>query len=236
MIEPILITGCARSGTSMTAGIIHMGGAWGGVMSGPTSNNRKGMFENSEIRQYHVKPYLRSIKADHMGQDPLPNLEDSDIVEKMCQDGGTKWRTEILRVLERQGYQRGPWFYKGAKMCLMWPLWDQAFPKAKWIIVRRDAEDIVNSCMRTGFMRAFTRPAGWREWVRTHERRFQEMHDAGLDIREVWPQKLINKQYSEMIHITNEFGLTWDEQQVRMFITPKLWKGGKNGSSSDQGN
>ena len=44
MKEPILITGCARSGTSMVAGIINMSGAFGGVMAGPNKNNQKGNF------------------------------------------------------------------------------------------------------------------------------------------------------------------------------------------------
>jgi hypothetical protein len=70
MRPPILITGCARSGTSMTAGIVHICGAFGGRMSGPTPNNRKGMFENEEVRNQIVKPYLSSIGADPLGQKP----------------------------------------------------------------------------------------------------------------------------------------------------------------------
>jgi hypothetical protein len=49
--SPIIITGCARSGTSMIAGIINLCGAWKGVTSGPNKYNAKGMFENHELRQ-----------------------------------------------------------------------------------------------------------------------------------------------------------------------------------------
>ena len=73
--EPILITGAARSGTSLCAGTTNICGAWGGSLSGPTKYNRKGMFENSEIRNAVVKPYLRRIGCDPMGQDPLPDIK-----------------------------------------------------------------------------------------------------------------------------------------------------------------
>jgi hypothetical protein len=56
MKDPILITGAARSGTSMTAGVINICGAFGGVLSGPNKNNKKGMFENNRIRQDIAKP------------------------------------------------------------------------------------------------------------------------------------------------------------------------------------
>ena len=43
MKNPIIITGCARSGTSLTAGVINICGAGGGEMSGATIYNKKGM-------------------------------------------------------------------------------------------------------------------------------------------------------------------------------------------------
>ena len=112
-------------------------------------------------------------------------------------------------------------------MCLLWPLWHNAFPEAQWIIVRRDPMDIVNSCMRTGFMRGYGTPVGWRYWVMEHEKRFSEMKDAGLDVREVWPQKMINGEFSEMESVVKELGLEWDEKKAVEFICPDLWKGGK---------
>ena len=69
--DPIIITGCARSGTSLIAGTMHLCGAWVGNVTGPTSWNRKGQFENEFIRDRLVKPYLKSINMDPMGQDPL---------------------------------------------------------------------------------------------------------------------------------------------------------------------
>jgi len=227
MNEPILITGCARSGTSLIAGIINQSGAFGGNMSGPNSNNPKGMFENARIRNSIVKPYFRSIDVDPLGQYPLPDVTDLPIP--------TAWRSRVEEIIQHEGYKDGPWMYKGAKMCLHWPVWHYAFPKAKWIIVRRKDEDIVNSCMRTGFMRAFHNPnnlkavgarnekEGWQWWVDQHKARFREMMDEGLNLAVIWPQHMIDGDYSQVKNRLEWLRLEWS-LDVPEFIEPKLWK------------
>ncbi len=212
--EPILITGCARSGTSMIAGIIHKCGAWGGEMTRATKYNKKGQFENSVIRKDIVKHYLKSIGCDPMGQKPLPdinNLQPFDI------------RSRVLDVITRQGYKEGRWMLKGAKYCLIWPLWKEAFPDAKWVIVRRTTEDIVSSCMRTSFMRAYRRPEGWRGWVAEHEKRFKEMKAADMDVREVWPIKAIHGDFTEVKEMIEDIGLNWNETAAKDFVSPELY-------------
>jgi len=246
--NPILITGCARSGTSMVAGIINMCGAWGGELSGPTRFNRRGMFENTRIRNDLVKPFLRDAGCDPMGQKPLPrirrNLQGNDPILIGFGKGNrfvsvndrliALWYKSLLDILKSQGYKGGSWFYKGAKMCLIWPVWHGLFPKAKWIIVRRDAEDIVRSCLRTSFMRAFRKRSGWLYWVSVHEKRFEEMYEQKLDIREVWPQRMINGDFSQIQGVINALGLEWKFEEVKAFVEPKLWnRGNKNVSTSD---
>lgn len=224
--KPILITGCARSGTSMSAGIIDLCGAWGGETSGSNKNNRKGMFENASIRNNFVKPFLASIGADPMGQHPLPDIEKCKL---MSVAAIVEWRKKILTEIHFQGYKgERQWYYKGAKLCLIWPLWHRAFPKAKWIIVRRKSEDIVQSCLKTSFMRAYNKEEGWYKWVDHHKDRFLEMEQAGLDIRYIWPQKMIDFDLMEMGLIIAELGLKWDQQIVEDFIEPAYWSGGQS--------
>lgn len=227
MKEPILITGAARSGTSMVAGIINLCGAFGGVMSPPNKNNEKGMFENVSIRNNVVKPYLKGIGVDPMGQYPLPDIETLNIP--------FDWRNRVENVIKLEGYVDGPWMYKGAKMCLFWPVWEYAFPNAKWIIVRRKDEEIVHSCLNTGFMRAFAwennvravnakdEKDAWFWWVRQHNRRFVEMIEEGLNVKQVWPEKMINGDYSQIYEMVEWLGLKWNPE-VPNFIEPKLYK------------
>ena len=223
--EPILITGCARSGTSMTAGIINLCGAWGGEMSGPNKNNKRGMFENPVIRNQMVKPFFRSMKVDPMGQNPLPDI---DVVKLVSADFIIGWRLKIQEVLASQGYKIDSsqiWFYKGAKMCLHWPVWHRAYPDAKWIIVRRKSSDIVRSCLKTGFMRAYRNEKGWLKWIDEHKERFLEMKDAGLNIRYIWPQRMIDRDLTEIQRVVGELGLVWNQKGVEKFIEPALWSG-----------
>lgn len=227
MKEPILITGCARSGTSMVAGIINICGAFGGKTFGPNKNNEKGMFENQTIRQAIVKPYFMQINADPLGQYPLPNIKKLAIP--------LDWKQRVEKAMIHDGYKDGPWFYKGAKMCLHWPVWDYAFPNAKWIIVRRRTGDIANSCLKTGFMKAYSSPAvqkainvqnerdGWIWWVRQHEKRFVEMIQAGLNCKIVWPERMVDGDYSQMKEMLEWLGLEW-KSEILDFIEPKLWK------------
>lgn len=228
MKSPILITGCARSGTSLVAGIINTCGAFGGGMSGPNHNNQKGMFENAYIRNSIVKPYLESQGADKLGQYPLPDVDTLDIPNN--------WRRRIEDVLKKDGYPGGSeWFYKGAKMCLMWPVWHHAFPDAKWIIVRRKTTDIVNSCMRTGFMQRFNSPVnqkavgakspeeGWFWWVKQHEARFSEMIMEGLNVKQIWPERMVERDYRQTNEMLEWLGLEWNDE-IFNFIEPKLWK------------
>ena len=227
MKQPILITGCARSGTSMVAGIINMCGAFGGDMSGPNANNAKGMFENAHIRNQVVKPYLRKINADPMGQFPLPDVEDISIPNN--------WEQRVTNIMREEGYVGGEWMYKGAKMCLHWPVWHYAFPNAKWVIVRRRTGDIIQSCLKTSFMRAFSNPhfrqavgaknevEGWLWWVHQHEARFIEMIQKGLNCKIVWPDRMVDGDYSQMNEMLEWLGLNWNSD-IPKFIEPKLWK------------
>jgi len=223
--EPILITGCARSGTSMTAGIINISGAWGGTLAGANHNNKKGMFENSEIRNTLVKPFFRTMGVDPMGQNPLPDI---DVVKLTSHDFIVNWRLGVQDVLKKHGYnfrKQPVWFYKGAKMCLHWPVWHRAYPNARWIIVRRRSSDIVRSCLKTGFMRAYKNEIGWLKWIDEHKERFFEMREAGLNIQYIWPHRMIERDLTEIKRVITDLDLSWNQKKVENFIEPALWSG-----------
>ena len=225
---PILITGCARSGSSMIAGAIELCGAFGGITRGPNRYNSKGMFENVRIVNDISKSYLRDLGMDPLGQYPLPDVNNLPIP--------TNWRVRIEQIMKEEGYKDGtPWYYKGCKMAAVWPIWHYAFPNARWIIVRRHRQDIVASCMKTGFMRAFglrqnqravgasSEREGWVWWVEQHLQRFREMQDAGLNCRVIWPEKMIQGDYQPLYETIEWLSLNWNSE-VLSFIDPKLWK------------
>ena len=217
----ILITGCARSGTSLTAGIINLCGAFGGRMRPPNENNKKGMFENTVITQSIVKPFLKSIGADQMGQNPLP---DPIKVRRRVISEGSLWANSVLNVLRQEGYKEDKfWFYKGAKMCLMWEMWNAAFPEARWVIVRRDKKKIIESCLRTSFMRAYKDEEGWGNWVDWHEKKFKEMFENKLNVTEISSEKIVLGDFNEIKTLAIELGLSYNEQEVEKFVSPELF-------------
>ena len=186
-------------------------------MSGPTRYNKKGMFECGEIRNNIVKPYLRDVlKVDPMGQNPLPDINDLPPIDNL--------RLRVENIMKWHGYKSGPWFYKGAKMCLIFPLWMETFPDAKWLIVRRKDEDIINSCMKTGFMRAYKKPEGWQTWIDVHKKRFGQMKAMGMEVKEVWPTKFVEGDFGEIKEAIEWLGLEWKPHFVKDFIDPKLWR------------
>lgn len=205
----------------MTAGVIDLCGAWGGRLFQKTRWNQRGFFENQAVRNDIIKPYLRTLQCDPMGQNPLPDPA------RMPKLPGLRERVHAM--VREQGYHVGPWYIKEPKIALIWPVWRDAFPGAYWILVRRRTEDIVNSCLRTGFMRAFHGNAGWEWWVNKHLQRFDEIRDAGCNVREVWPTRMVEGDFSEIRAVVSELGLQWNEDDVLDFISPALWSANGGG-------
>lgn len=220
MEPPILITGCARSGTSLTAGVIAKCGAFGGKVTGPTRWNPKGQFENNYIRDLIVKPYLQDVLGvDKLGQWPLPD------VKKLMPF--TSLRGTVEHRMREEGYTGGPWYYKGAKVCLIWPVWHEAFPDATWVIVRRADEEIVSSCLRTNFMRAFDNAQDWQIWVDQHKKRFEEICDNMFGRVHIVDINLFIKKPSLWRGFVERLGLDYDERAVADFVDPTLFGSSK---------
>jgi len=219
MNNPILITGVPRSGTSMTAGILSLCGLWGGKMVGPTKWNTRGMFENSAVRNTVIKPYLRSIGVDPLGQFPLPP---EDIIDHPFE--ATVLKAKVLHLFEEQGLNGKRWFYKEPKIVIMWKLWHEAFPEATFVVVRRKRDQIINSCLRTGFMRAFDNYDGWKWWTDNYLNRIKNMKKEISNFHEIWPEKMIDGDLFEIKQLVKNIGLEWNFAAVKNFIEPNLWK------------
>ena len=221
--SPILITGAARSGTSMIAGIIDICGAFGGITSPANQYNAKGMFENVKIRDID-REYLTMIGADPMGQSPLPEQHKILIP--------ADWKDRVDKAIIEDGYPGGPWYYKGARSCMIWKVWHHAYPDAKWVIVRRRTADIVESCMKTGFMSAYDNEQDWIKWVHYHEDRFIEMIRAGLNVKIVWPERVVKGNYEQLAELIEWLGLSLKLSEIIKFIEPKIWKARKKSGMS----
>lgn len=197
--SPIFVTGIERSGSSIIAKIINMCGAF----TGQTTE----MMENKALKRLVDTYYVYDLKLPIFGQKPLPNTQQL----KVPMD----WKEKVDTLLEKQEYT-SPWMYKSNRLAQIWPVWNHAYPNAKWIIVRRRTGDIIQSCMKTGFMNAYVDQEGWKEWVRTHEKLFVEMIEAGLNCKVVWPERMVVGDYSQIYEMLDWLGLEWNEGIVTM--------------------
>ena len=215
--EPIFVTGCARSGTSLVAGALGLCGAWMGATVPGDYRNPKGFFEHIELRENVLKQILKKIGCDPLGVTKLPHLSTLPEVSNLDDT--------IYRLIMEEGYACSqPWLYKDAKLALLWPIYRKAFAKARWVIVRRKSQDIVQSCLRTDFMvQHASNPAFWYVWINEYLLRLETLKTSGAWWREIWPHELMSGNLNPLRELVEDLDLTWDEGAVKGFITRDHW-------------
>ena len=67
----------------------------------------------------------------------------------------------------------------------------------------------------------------WYWWVRQHNRRFAEMVEAGLNCKQIHPERMVYGDYSQIQEMLDWLGLKWNSEIIN-FIEPKLWNVRKN--------
>ncbi|MFA5935010.1 MAG: sulfotransferase [Candidatus Paceibacterota bacterium] len=199
--SPILITGIERSGSSIVAKIINKCGAYSGVVNE--------MHENVSIKAVVDWYYRERLLISEKGQKPLPNTRRLPSVPD--------WRVSISTLLLDQGYTgQQTWLYKSSRIAQIWPIWNQAYPNAKWIIVRRRTGDIIQSCLKTGFMKAYSDQVGWLGWIHEHEKLFVAMIEKGLNCKVIWPERMATGDFEQMQETIEWLGLEWNDKIPEM--------------------
>lgn len=208
MRDPIIITGIPRSGTSMIAGIINICGAFMG--------NTNKMMENQELKDRLLIPFMRSIGAEETGQINHPDLSSLQIP--------VGFRKNVLDIYKAQGWaEEQPLAIKSNLVALTWPIWQYAFPNAKFIIVRRRTGDIVNSCIKTGYMNKHDTKEGWVEMCRSYQNRFSQMIEEGINCKVIWPHRMVFGDYSQIWDMLEWLGLEWNTE-ILNWVDPKFIK------------
>lgn len=213
MNDPILITGIPRSGISIIAGVINHCGAYGGVKAEEDYDGRCPM-EHEKIKSLIMKPLMNGLC-----QNSMPSTKDCHRVASPLSEA---LRRRVQRFID---HPDGAWFYASSQLCLTWPIWHEAFPNAKWIIVRRDDKDIIDACMKTTYMKAYSDASGWQSWIDKYRAKFDEMLNIQY-LSNVWPNKSIDGNIDDLQRLIKNFELKWDAERVADFLSPILWKKG----------
>jgi len=209
--SPILITGCPRSGASLVAGLIGISEIWGGEWFEET-------YENKLLKNRINKNVLRMMGSDSEGQFPLVNTNQIKLEEWV-----KSVRNGIESSLAEEEYNYGPWFYKDFKLVLLWPIWHDIFPDAKWVIVNRNKRDIVSSCMKSPLMDAFGRPSLWEALVGEYRTRIDGLR-AQVEFIDVWPDRIILGHEDELSKLESFIELPIDRERAAKFVDKDAWR------------
>lgn len=217
--RPLFCIGMPRSGTSMAMGVLAACGLWIGTMRPPTPQNPKGFYENYRLERRIAEVCLGLAGADPNGVNPLPKLSAFKNFPSI--------RTLADFELRGDGYKGDvPWGFKSTKMTLSWPIWARAFPKARWLIVRRPADQVVSSCLRTPFLRVRSaNPKFWQSSVAVYQQRIDQLKASGLAYDELWSTDILTGHGASLRPIADKLGLVWNDERVGAFIEPSYWGG-----------
>ena len=204
MKQPIIITGAPRSGDIITAGILHLCGAYGGVMD-----------------KRHRNEEVHKLVREYLKHNDVSDLENIHVPAGWCH--------KVDKIMDTDK----TWFVNSTEAALMWPVWAAAYPNAKWVIVRRKTGDIIQSCIKTAHMSLMkcekTREEigvkdeadGWLWLVHEYEKRFVEMITAGLDVKVMWPQRMVFGDFQQVHQLLAWTGLRWTSE-VLGYVDEKL--------------
>jgi hypothetical protein len=220
--QTIFVVGCARSFTSMIGEILYRSGIFAGRIGGTKNpHNPNGMFENLDLREKVVKPYLRKHGFDPRGQKPLVNYN------KHYPDNTI--RSETIKILYSQGLKPGQsWFYKEPKLCMVWRAWNENFPNAYWVVVKRRLSDTAISCFNTRFLTAYNNSEEWFAWAAKHELALNALKSEVENVFEVWPEKILCGHFSEVRALCSFLGVAFRHKNISKCVNKKAWHYGAN--------
>lgn len=213
MNQPIFVTGIERSGSTLIAKILDICG----VFTGSTSTMYEHYGMNAMMDQFILS------RATGL----FPDLKDLNIP--------LNWRKEVDELLAVDGYKDGPWMCKNSKLGQIWPVWNYAYPNARWLIIRRRSGDIIDSCTKTAYMKLFknqgnqnlvgvkSEQEGWKWWIHQYEKRYVTMIESGVNCRVVWPERMVIGDYQQIYETLEWLGLEWSSKIVET-IDPMLIK------------
>ena len=225
--RPFLITGLPRSGTSMTAGIFATLGLWTGTTVPGGPENPKGFFEHVALREQVTKGILAGHGFDPVGVRKLPPR---DFNPNIRFNNSLTLRQTIEAIIRADGYEpHRPWMYKGAKMSLLWRMFDKAFPKAIWIVVSREREGFVKSCLKTSFMMPHSSdPDFWHQLADDYEERLTDLSKSVATVHHVKTDAVIQGDFTAIEKICLAHGLDYRADDVADFVSPQFWNTGSN--------
>ena len=206
----------------MTAGIFASLGVWAGTASPGDKNNPRGYFEHITLRDHITKGILAAHGYDPLGVQTFPPRSFNPSIKF---NHALTLRQTVDAIIRDDGYVPGyRWLYKDPKMSLVWRMYDDAFPNAIWIVVSRDRDDFVRSCLKTNFMvRHSTDPSFWDRVAQQYEQRLADIVEGVATCYEVRTDDVVQGDFSDIERICRAHGLDYNSDSIAAFVSPQFW-------------
>ncbi len=210
--SPIVVLGYPRSGTSLTAGLIHLHGAWAGICRAADGRNPKGFYENKEINRI------------------LTSNKNVDVI---------KLKKKIEKIIISQGYTGGSWVMKHAVP--KWVSW-LGYPNVKFVCCFRDLDEIYESHLRVWKYNEeeIGRKGRWWRKEKLIEQATKHQTIMTNIIKEhggftIFPKMFTESNKGETLayHLLKFCGLPFYTNVFNDFVDKSLWNGGSKCQAKD---
>lgn len=189
-MEPLIILGMHRSGTSLTANWLHRCGLdLGSKLLEAGVGNAEGHFENEEIVRFH-EDLLRNHGYTYL----TPNLNRFTITENDL--------SKAREIIRSSGKEEG-WGWKDPRTCLfIRSVWQKVLPKMKVLVIYREPHEVATSIVkryRKTYFNPFSRRMPWMDIAYIYKERLllllgyrqKKMYDAALHAWRIYNEEII---------------------------------------------
>lgn len=133
MSTQLLVAGFHRSGTSLTAQILHHCGLFlGERLMGAHSTNPHGHFEDEEIVELHDEILADNGLTWQVTGPPPPVVDESR-------------RSQMREIIQRRQAGHEVWGFKDPRVCLFLNTWKELLPEARVLVVYRSFVEVISS-------------------------------------------------------------------------------------------
>ncbi|MCC6135390.1 MAG: glycosyltransferase [Gammaproteobacteria bacterium] len=221
----IFVIGMHRSGTSLTARLLNLMGAYfgpEGVSTGANQENPKGFWERRDVRALNDM-ILHSAQAD------WNNINDFSL-DKIPQNALADFDKKAKRLILELDAHR-PWFLKEPRFCLTFPLWRKHLEVPVCIHVYRTPIQIAQSLRtRNGFSLQFG-IALWEKYTLEALKVTKGYPNLLILHSEILAQPLqtATKLYQQLTDLGCQGLRIPHEKEILAFVSPELYR--ERGSS-----
>ena len=115
---------------------------------------------------------------------------------------------KIYRTLRQEKFEKGkPWLFKDPKIALCWNIFNEYYPNAKWILLYRNENDILNSFNRTNFMNAYNTKKEWLNYLNCWKLNMQSIKEECKNVFEFNIENIFNNKTEEINNLYKFIGI-----------------------------